>query len=126
MAWEKAPAGLAEAFDRALPDDPRIERRKMFGCPCAFVGGNMFAGVHQSDLMVRLPEAGRQEMVDRHGARIFEPMPGRPMREYVVVPDRLRDDEPALRGWVGRAFEHAAALPPKEKKPPKARKKVAR
>ena len=30
----------------------------MFGCPAYFTNGNLFAGVHQSSLMVRLPENG--------------------------------------------------------------------
>ena len=33
MAWEKAPRALVELFAESLPDDPRIERRKMFGYP---------------------------------------------------------------------------------------------
>ncbi len=35
----------------------------MFGCPAYFANGNMFAGVHQSSLMLRLPEDERAEVV---------------------------------------------------------------
>lgn len=31
MQWQKTPADLNRAFDAALPDDPRLERRTMFG-----------------------------------------------------------------------------------------------
>jgi hypothetical protein len=61
MAWEKSPESLIEAFHEALPDDDRIERRKLFGFPCAFVNGNMFTGLHQRDMIVRLPEDARAE-----------------------------------------------------------------
>jgi len=37
MAWRKSPEPLIQLFDEALPDDPLIERRKMFGYPCAFI-----------------------------------------------------------------------------------------
>ncbi len=56
MAWEKPSETLIEHFGRWLPDDSNVERRKMFGCPCAFVNGNMFAGVHEQNLIVRLSE----------------------------------------------------------------------
>ena len=31
----------------------------MFGCPAYFTGGNLFAGVWQETVMLRLDEAGR-------------------------------------------------------------------
>jgi hypothetical protein len=33
--WRKSPDALIVLFDAALLDDPRVERRKMFGYPCA-------------------------------------------------------------------------------------------
>jgi len=44
--WRKSPDDLIALFYAALPEDPRVERRKMFGYPCAFVGGNLFSGLH--------------------------------------------------------------------------------
>ena len=63
MQWRKSPPALIEAFDAALPQDPRAERRTMFGYPCAFVGGQMLAGLHQERLVVRLDERGRTELL---------------------------------------------------------------
>ena len=48
MAWTKAPQSLVDLFTESLPDDPRIERRKMFGFPSVFVGGNMCAGLSRT------------------------------------------------------------------------------
>ena len=53
------------------------------------------------------------------GAHLFEPMEGRPMKEYVVFPDEMLADRDALRGWMARGLAYAASLPPKEKKPRK-------
>ncbi|HEY6460111.1 MAG TPA: TfoX/Sxy family protein, partial [Polyangiaceae bacterium] len=83
MKWTKSPEFLVQSFDHCLPMAPGVERRSMFGYPCAFVNGHMFCGLHQDSLVVRLPEARREAMV-ASGARIFEPMPGKPMEEYVV------------------------------------------
>ena len=57
MAWVKAPQALADLFAESVPDDPRVERRKMFGYPCLFVAGNMCAGVFQDRIFARLSPA---------------------------------------------------------------------
>jgi TfoX/Sxy family transcriptional regulator of competence genes len=117
LKWEKAPEDVMEAFGAALPDDALVQRRKMFGFPCAFVNGNMFAGVHQRDVVVRLPEERRAELLASGAARQFEPMPGRPMREYLVVPDADLEDQAALGRWLDEAFRFTATMPAKEAKP---------
>ena len=50
------------------------------------------------------------------GGRTFEPMPGRPMREYVVLPAAVLGDAGALARWVRRGVDYAAGLPPKQGK----------
>jgi TfoX/Sxy family transcriptional regulator of competence genes len=122
MKMEKSPPGLVETFAAALPDDPRVERRQMFGYPCAFAGGNMFAGLFADDLWVRVEPARRAELIGQ-GWKLLEPMPGRPMKDYLVVPPATVDDRAALTDWVARALEYTSTLPPKEKKPPKAKKR---
>jgi len=112
--WRRSPPELVEAFDATLPDDPRIERRQMFGFPAAFTGGHLFTGLHQADILVRLTEADRAKLLAEPGARVFEPMAGRPMREYVLVPPALHSDRRALRGWMMRALEFTASMPPKK------------
>ena len=123
MAWEKSSEGLIEAFHEALSDDG-IERRKMFNFSCAFVTGNMFTGLHQRDMIVRLPEDARAELLEMPGASRFEPMAGRVMREHVAVPRAMHDDAGTLAAWVTRSYEFARALPVKEPKK-RARKKKA-
>jgi len=125
MEWQKSPAALIEVFDQVLPDDPRVERRQMFGFPCAFVGGNMFAGLYGPDVIVRLPEDARATVLALDGAHVFEPMAGRPMREYVVPPSKIVESPETLRAWVAQAFAYASMLPPKEKKSPVAKKKAS-
>jgi hypothetical protein len=113
MSWRPAPAALVERFAALLPDDPRVERRTMFGYPCAFLGGNLFTGLFQERMMLRLPEPARAEFLRLAGAAVFEPMPGRPMREYVVVPAALIADTPGIGAWLSRALAFAASLPVK-------------
>jgi TfoX/Sxy family transcriptional regulator of competence genes len=114
MAWTKAPQGLVDLFEESLPDDPRVERRKMFGYPCIFVGGNLCAGLHQSTMLARLSPADAAALPG--GPRPFEPMPGRPMKGYVLVPDEVLADEPALAALIAKAVAYTATLPAKQQK----------
>ncbi|HVT61234.1 MAG TPA: TfoX/Sxy family protein [Thermoanaerobaculia bacterium] len=113
MEWKKAPQWLVEAFANLVPADPAVERRQMFGYPAAFANGNMFIGVHQENLVLRLPETDRERFVTRHAAEVFSPMPGRPMREYLIVPHDLVRRPAELAPWIALSLRYAATLPPK-------------
>ncbi len=114
--WKRSPEALVQLFDRVLPEAPNFERRKMFGYPCAFVNGNMFAGLFAEQMFVRLPAEERLSMIAGQGAKPLEPMPGRPMKDYIVVPPALLKRETALKALVARALTFGASLPPKVKK----------
>jgi TfoX/Sxy family transcriptional regulator of competence genes len=122
MAWRKSPPALVELFDAVVPADPRIERRKMFGYPAAFVAGRLFAGLHQESFILKLSEPDRDTLCAEHGARAFEPMPGRRMREYVVLPAALLADRAVLGSWLARSIAYTAALGPKQTKPRRRRR----
>jgi TfoX/Sxy family transcriptional regulator of competence genes len=103
-----------ELFASVVPEAPDVVVRPMFGNPSAFVNGNMFMGLFGSDLFVRLPEPDR-DAVAAAGGGPFEPMPGRPMREYAVLPAAWRDQPDRLRDWASRSLAWARDLPPKAK-----------
>ena len=117
MKWRRPPEELVDQFLDLVPDDPGVELRRMFGCPCFFWGGNMFAGIHQENLFVRLGDDERAALLALAGAHQFEPMPDRPMREYVCVPQAMLADRTALEAWLATALAYARTLPPKQKKP---------
>ncbi|MHB1004211.1 MAG: TfoX/Sxy family protein [Chloroflexota bacterium] len=113
MKWRKVSAVLSDLLAEAVVPFPSV-KKIMFGSPAYFVNENMFAGVHQETIMIRLSEADRQELKSAYDeASPFEPMPGRPMREYMAVPATLYDDAKAFAVWLERAHSYAAALPPK-------------
>lgn len=116
MTWRKSPDELVQAFDHCLPVVPGVQRKAMFGYPCAFVNGHLFCGLHQDSLIVRLPESRRDALV-AEGASVFEPMPGRAMKEYVVAPADIVADRDKLRALLGEALAHASSLAPKAGKP---------
>jgi hypothetical protein len=119
MAWRKSPPELIEKFATLVPSDKRVVRKTMFGYPCAVLGGHMFMGLHQENMVLRLGDEALAEFLEQPGAARFEPMPGRPMGGFVVAPPSLIASK-AIRGWIARALENAGAMPAKAKKPSKA------
>jgi TfoX/Sxy family transcriptional regulator of competence genes len=124
MKWRKSPDELIRLFDEVLPDDARVERRQMFGYPAAFTNGNLFCGLHQENLVLRLDDARRTELM-KSGAKAFEPMPGRPMKDYVVAPASLLADRGALVNRIVQSLDYVASLPAKKGKKKGATKKAA-
>ena len=115
MKLSKSPPELIARFDDASPEDPRVVRRMMFGYPALYLNGNMFAGTFQDKVHVRLGGAERSHATEG-GARPFEPMPGRVMKEYVTLPPNVVADRDRLAEWLTTARDYAAGLAPKEKR----------
>src|SRR5262249_16882393 len=83
-----------------------------------FVNGNMFAGLFGDRLFVRLSDTDRTTLMQEGGSD-FEPMPGRAMKGYTVLPDGWIADTEGSARWVEAPFSFTVALPVKEKKPKK-------
>ncbi len=107
-----------ELFASLVPDHPNVTERPMFGQRSAFVNGHMFMGIFGQDLLLRLPEQDREAVIAAGGA-VFEPMAGRPMREYVLLPSAWRSKPATLRKWVARSLDHVEQMRPKVQKPKK-------
>src|SRR5438445_7546095 len=115
MAFPKTDERSRVFFESLVPNDPRVRSRPMFGNRAAFVNGNMFLALFGAQVAVRLSDEDRTELLRQKGASGFEPMPGRPMKEYVVLPEGWRTSPKKAEGWVARSFAWARKLPPKKK-----------
>src|SRR5213593_2445594 len=109
--FTKTPPDVIAAFDAASPSRGDIERKTMFSYPALFVKGNMFAFTFGPKIAVRADEATRA----KPGMKRFEPMPGRPMGEYLEVPAKDAKGA-ALKKWMSSALAYADTLPAKAKK----------
>ena len=114
--WKPAPHEAVAAFEASTSGLSGVEPRKMFGYSCVFAKGNMFAGLHEAGMVLRLPDEQRAEFLRLKGASQFEPMPGRVMSEYVVVPKVLLNAPEQLRAWVEKSLAYVSSLPAKPKK----------
>lgn len=124
--WEKSSLALVELFKAAMASYPQARMRTMFGYPCSFVNGNMAAGLFGPSLFVRLSPGDLAELLKLKGAKPFEPLPGRIMKSYGVVPEGFLRPKGALGPWLEKAVRFASSLPPKSRPKPKASPKRGR
>jgi TfoX/Sxy family transcriptional regulator of competence genes len=106
---------LVARFQATVVHFPELELRKVFGYPCGFVSGNMTVGLHADTFFVRLPASDQETLLNKPGGGYLEPMPGRPMRDYVTVPTQVLQKKLALKKWIEKSVAHARGLPPKKK-----------
>ena len=115
MSMPKPSEQAKAAFRRLVPADPTVTTRPMFGNLAGFVNGNMFCGLFGEDLFVRVSDDD-QAKVRKQGGRAFEPMPGRAMTGYVVVPAGWQRKPDATRSWIIAALTWSRKLPAKAPK----------
>jgi hypothetical protein len=85
-----------DLVDHLRETHPDVVSGAMFGMPCAKAGGKAFMGWYDGAVVFKLDEAPRERALELSGAHLFEPMAGRPMREWVVVPAQHDQSWPEL------------------------------
>ncbi|MBE3064938.1 MAG: TfoX/Sxy family protein [Spirochaetes bacterium] len=116
MKWRKAPDELKGILDLAMQGID-AEKRLMFGFPAYFINANMFIGLFEDKLFIRLSDELREATERRMGAlKHLEPMPGRPMKDYLVLPQSFYSKQKELEALIAAAAVHARSLPAKVKK----------
>lgn len=108
------------AYEAALPDDPRVERKKMFGTPCAFVNRQMFFGTFEGTLVARVGPARARALSDQPGMAVFTPSEGKVWADYLQLDPST--DAAQLAALATEALAWTAALPPKGKPPREVRR----
>lgn len=114
--WDKSPEKLVDTFYSIMEAFPEAELRKMFGYPCAFFNGNMFAGLHESNMVVRLNVRDREKAIQEKVGNEFAPMAGRMMREYVALSKAILNNKTDLHKMMEKSFDFVKTLPKKVKK----------
>jgi TfoX/Sxy family transcriptional regulator of competence genes len=109
MAYDEALAGRVR---RAIAGREGISERKMFGGLCLMLHGNMFAGVMQEELMLRVGAERFEAALSKPGARPMD-FTGRPMAGYIYVAPPAFATEKGLQAWLDEALGFVQTLPPK-------------
>ena len=111
-SFAKSSPELVERFDAVAARHPDAQRRKMFGYPALFVGGNYATGLYEESWVVRLAPDDLEALLAA-GGEGFSPMPGRTMKGWASLPADVVADDDALDPWLAKAFAFAASLPAK-------------
>ena len=107
MAFDES---LAVRIRGALARKRGVEEKKLFGCACFVLGGNVFVGVWKDSLIVRVgPDEYQDALLEPH-VREFD-ITGRPMRGWVRVGSGGVADDEGLKSWVERAVRFVRTLP---------------
>ena len=106
---------LIAAYETALPDDPRVERKRMFGTPCAFVNRQMFFGTFEDSLVARVGPDRVNALLDQPGMQVFTPSPGKVWNDYLQL-DVTTVGPQVSAELATEALAWAAALPRKVKR----------
>lgn len=124
--WKKSSPALIARFEAALPKDPRVVPKKMFGYPASFVADGFFVGLHEERVVVRLPADVHAKTKALAKAEAFDPMGGRPMKGWYVIPAAIAGDEKKLGALLSTLLEAVADHPEQpsaaKRKAPKAKK----
>jgi TfoX/Sxy family transcriptional regulator of competence genes len=116
MEFKKAPQELVDFIMNKMKDT-NCDYKKMFGYPAFFVNGNLFVGVHGEKLFLRLSDSDVTSIKNRFkDVTNFEPMPGRVMKGYVILPKSLYSANSIFEEWLGKSIKYASALPTKKSK----------
>ncbi|MCI0872648.1 MAG: TfoX/Sxy family protein [Chloroflexi bacterium] len=115
--WPKKDGALIERVDGLLSIAP-VRRKNMFGTAAWFLESNdmMFVGAWGEGIMVRVGEGRTKGLIESGDAEPFDPMGGRPMREYVFIGGHRIAEDDELLSWLDEASDFAGTLPPKKKK----------
>ncbi len=109
MAFDEKLAARVRAFVGA---ELGIAEKRMFGGLAFLLDGNMSAGVHGGDLIVRIAPEATELALKQPGARVFD-LTGRPMKGWILVAGGSVPDKKSLSRWVGQGIAFARSLPAK-------------
>jgi TfoX/Sxy family transcriptional regulator of competence genes len=116
MKWKKSPEKLVEFISERMSFE-ECEPRKMFGYQCYFKNNNMFTGLFEDKLFLRLGPDDREELAKKNkDVEGFQPLPGRIMKEYLIIPERIYSNKKAFDALVAKSMKFVSSLPLKQKK----------
>ena len=108
--FEKSPPELIARFEDIAERHPDAQRKKMFGYPALFVGGNLVTGLFADRWMIRLGPEDLATMLEMPGGGPFSPMAGKSMKGYATVPTSVVVDDAAIDDWVNRSIAFGRTL----------------
>ena len=110
MAYDEQ---VADRVRQAISNHGGLSERRMFGGLCLMVNGNMFAGIRDDELMLRVGPERFEALLAKPGARPMD-FTGRPMHGYLYVAATAFERDEDLSTWLEAALGFVESLTPKQ------------
>jgi len=109
MAYSKA---LVERIRHLVSRRRGITEKKLFGCVCFLLNGNLLVGVWKDSLIARIGKDDYEAALLKAHVSEFD-VTGKPMTGWVMVdPDGI-DSDHQLNEWIDQAMVFVKSLPVK-------------
>jgi len=96
---EKPVTGAEKLFHQIAGEFPAVKEGKMFGSLCMKTSdGKSAAMLWKNHLVIKLDKKDIDKVMKIKGVVFFEPMKGRPMREWLQIPFELSSQWKELTG----------------------------
>lgn len=109
MAYNKE---LNARINNAIARWKNTTSKKMFGGICYLLNGNMFCGIQNDALIVRLSETMAEQALQQSHIKPFSPT-GKSMKSWVLVQQQALQTENDLKKWLQQAKQFTKSLPAK-------------
>lgn len=109
MAYDE---GLAQRVRELLAEHAGISEKRMFGGLAFLFHGNMFVGILNGNLMVRVGPDAYPDLVRKPHVREMD-FTGKPMKGFLYVDPEGVEADADLSRWIGHGVAYAIRLPSK-------------
>lgn len=103
---------LVQRVHQLVADWEGIEVGRMFGGIFYLLHGNVFCGIHEDSLVVRLGETSARLALDLPYVQPCD-ITGMPMTGWVKIPSLALRSDGTLSDWLSQAHDFAKTLPAK-------------
>ena len=104
----------AQRIRDVIRNKAEVTEKQMFGGIAFLWNGNMFCGVNDDELMLRLGEEVATDSLSEPHVRQMD-FTGRPLKSYVYVAAAGFKTKSQLKRWVDQTIRFAKTLPRKKK-----------
>ena len=109
MAYSKS---LVERIRHLVSRQRGITEKRMFGCICFLLIGNLLVGVWKDSMIARIGKDAYEAALQEEYVREFD-ITGKPMKGWVMIePDGI-DSDHQLSYWIDQATQFFRTLPGK-------------
>ncbi len=103
---------VIQILDSIVAENPNFDRKGKT-MPYTSANGYMFSQVNKAgELGIRLSKEDTSDFDSKYGATPFLSY-GATMREYVLIPEELLENQEILSDYLQKGYDYVMSLPPK-------------